>query len=66
MGPFQNRILRKKIETRKLKIPNITSTELKDMNNKVRQKRNIMPRRISSRDSKSNFSGSLLLPTHLV
>ena len=64
IGPFQNRITKKKIETKRLKIPNVKSVELKDIKIKVKEKIKTIPRRISSRVNKSNFLDSLLSLTH--
>ena len=64
IGPFQNKIERKKNEIKSERKPNVVSVELKDTKTSIMEKAKINPLRKSSFDKDSNLTSSLLSPTY--
>ena len=58
IGPFQNKIERKKTATNKLDKPKIKLEELKDTKTRKNEPTNMIPRRISSLDKVASFTVS--------
>ena len=64
MGPFQNKIKKKNIETKKQANPYTKLKELKATNIKNKEPRKIAPRRSSATDKGANFTVSRLSLTN--
>ena len=65
IGPFQNKIERKKTATNKLDKPKIKLEEPKDTKTRKNEPTNMIPRRISSLDKVASFTMSTVSLTIL-